>query len=218
MRAPVAILALVFAGSVAPATGADDVTIYRCTDGSGRVTFRDTPCRKGQAQQTRTMVRPKDAPAIQAPPPAPVAMDAPARQAVRVVEVHTPRPLYECVPPEGDAYIDDSPEGHPRWVPLWTLGYPYVGGLSVVSGGRPHVDGHVPSETRLPGRFGFGVYGAGMWVRDDCHALPQADVCARLIDRRDAIRTRFFNAMPSERDTLRVEERSLTARLDQDCG
>jgi len=217
MRTPAAILALLFAGSFAPATGADDVTIYRCTDASGRLTFRDTPCRKDQVQQTRTMVRPKDAPVIEAAPMTPVPVDAPARPSRQVVVEHAPRPLYECVPPEGDAYIDDSPEGHPRWVPLWTLGYPYVGGLSATPVGSPQ-GMHVPSDHRPPGRFGFGQYGAGMWVRDDCHALPQADVCARLVDRRDAIRTRFFNAMPSERDTLRVEERSINARLDEDCG
>jgi hypothetical protein len=62
------------------------------------------------------------------------------------------------------------------------------------------------------------AYGAGTWVRDDCHALPQQEVCARLSDRRDEIRRRFFNAMPSERDTLRVEERGINARLDDDCG
>lgn len=216
MRPPVAILALMFAASFAPA-GADDVTIYRCTDASGRVTFRDTPCGKDQAQQTRTMVRPKDAPVTKVAPPPPAHADAPGRPSQAVVE-HTPRPLYECVPPEGEAYIDDSPEGHPRWVPLWTLGYPYDGGLSTMPVVTPHGGGHVPSDNRLPGRFGFGQYGAGMWIRDDCHALPQADVCARLVDRRDAIRTRFFNAMPSERDTLRVEERSINARLDDDCG
>lgn len=210
MRAPAAILALLFAGSIAPAIGADDVTIYRCTDRSGRLTFRDTPCGKDQAQQTRTMMRPKDAPlthvapaARQRPP------DAPPLTSPEVVVMHPPRPLYECVPPEGEAYTSDSPEGNPRWVPLWTLGYPYVGGLSH----RP-----IPSPHPLPGRFGFGVYGAGMWIRDDCHALPQAEVCARLVDRRDVIRKRFFNAMPSERDTLRLEERGINARLDEDCG
>jgi hypothetical protein len=218
MRTPAAILALLFAGSFAPATDADDVTIYRCTDASGRLTFRDTPCRKDQTQQTRTMVRPKDAPAIAVAPVSREPVDVPARPSRQVVDAHIPRPMYECVPPEGEAYIDDSPEGHPRWMPLWTLGYPYVGGgVSATPVASPQGNVHVPSDRRLPGRFGFGVYGAGMWIRDDCHALPQADVCARLVDRRDAIRTRFFNAMPSERDTLRVEERSINARLDEDC-
>ena len=60
--------------------------------------------------------------------------------------------------------------------------------------------------------------GGGSWIRDDCAMLPPPEACARLRDRRDQIRTRFFNAMPSERDVLRVEERSINARLDNDCG
>jgi hypothetical protein len=55
-------------------------------------------------------------------------------------------------------------------------------------------------------------------VQDTCYALPQAEVCDVVRDRRDEIRRRFFNAMPSERDVLRVEERGLNARLDADCG
>jgi hypothetical protein len=39
-----------------------------------------------------------------------------------------------------------------------------------------------------------------------------------MVDRRDAIRRRFFNAMPSERDVLRVEERGINARLANDCS
>ena len=65
-------------------------------------------------------------------------------------------------------------------MPLWTLGYPYVGGgVSAPPVASPRGNVHVPSDNRLPGRFGFGVYGAGIWIRDDCHALPQDDVCAR---------------------------------------
>ena len=58
----------------------------------------------------------------------------------------------------------------------------------------------------------------GTWIRDTCHELPPAEVCARLRDRRAEIERRFFNAQPSERDTLRVEERGVDARLDEDCG
>lgn len=74
-----------------------------------------------------------------------------------------------------------------------------------------------PGHGHGHGHRGHGV-GGGMWVRDDCHALPQAEVCARLRDRREAIRTRFFNAQANERATLNVEERGLNARLSQDCG
>lgn len=67
-----------------------------------------------------------------------------------------------------------------------------------------------------PGYVGEG-YGGGSWEYDSCVPLPQAEACARLRDRRDALRTRFFNAQQVERDTLRVEERGLNARIDSDC-
>jgi hypothetical protein len=59
---------------------------------------------------------------------------------------------------------------------------------------------------------------AGTWIRDTRRAMPQAETCARLRDRRAAIERRFFNAMPSERARLDLEERALDARLDADCG
>jgi hypothetical protein len=211
----------------APATRAasGDVTIYRCTDASGHLTLRDTPCRKDEKQQTRTMIRPTDAPAT---PPAPPASARPANdgEAVRqrTVYITPPRPLYECATPDGEVYTSDSGEGNPRWVPLWTLGFPAARprhGMTgdtdlAITDGRVRIDDH--HTTLHPPFRGVVAWGAGTWVRDDCHALPQDEVCARLIDRRDEIRRRFFNAMPSERDVLRVEERGITARLANDCG
>lgn len=70
---------------------------------------------------------------------------------------------------------------------------------------RPPRGGHHP-----------GVVG-GYVERDPCHVLPPAETCARLRDRRDDLRRRFFNAQQVERDTLRVEERGLNARIDSDC-
>lgn len=66
------------------------------------------------------------------------------------------------------------------------------------------------------GHHGF-IHGGGRWVRDECHALPQAEVCARLHDRREAIRDRRFNAQQRERETLAAEERGISARLAADC-
>lgn len=77
--------------------------------------------------------------------------------------------------------------------------------------GHGHHGGH--------GGFGWNYgYGGGHWEYDDCHALPQADACARLRDRREGIRTRFFNAQANERATLDKEERAINARLASDCG
>lgn len=107
------------------------------------------------------------------------------------------------------------------------------GGLSVplrsdisipVDPPRPSVDAGRPRPPqRPPGHGGHGHgyvhsgYGGGSWEYDSCQALPQAETCARLRDRREALRTRFFNAQQVERDTLRVEERGLNARIDSDC-
>lgn len=210
------------AGSAATAAG--QVTIYRCVDAKGRLALRDTPCLKGERQETRTMVRPKDAPprpAAASPSRTPTRDEA---MPARVVVAYPPRPMYECVTPDGDRYTSDSPEGNPRWVPLWTLGYP-VG--PVFPRREDSVDfrlGNRNAGIRGGSRTVTGpllppaAYGAGTWIRDRCHALPPAEVCDRLEDRRDEIRRRFFNAMPSERDVLRVEERGINARLAQDCG
>ncbi|MEZ0472395.1 DUF4124 domain-containing protein [Luteimonas salinilitoris] len=233
----------------APGENADDVVIYRCTDADGSLTLRDTPCDDAQTQQTRTMLRPQDAPA-RAPAPGPESAPAPAEP--QVVVVSPPQPMYECVTPEGDRYTSDTGDGNPRWVPLWTLGYP-VGhggdhhparpsaerGVTFVDDRTrmpppanisipPAYDRPQPSPGILHGRldrprphppgYGHGYGGGGTWIRDECTRLPQGDVCDRLRDRRQEIRRRFFNAQESERNTLRQEERALSARLANDCG
>jgi hypothetical protein len=207
----------------------DNVTVYRCVDARGHVTLRDSPCSKGQAQEARSMLRPKDAPyrpPAPSPRPAEPRAEGPARE---VVVVHTPRPLYECVTPDGDLYTSETPEGHPRWVPLWTLDVPlyapgpygYTGGVdhTGLTINTPHVR-FTTSSTRVhqPVYADAAWATAGTWIRDTCHPLPQADVCARLRDRRAEIDRRFFNAQPNERDQLRTEERGVVARLDDDCG
>lgn len=239
----------------------DDVTIYRCTDAQGRLTIGNTPCAQGQQQQTQSMLRPKDA-SPAAVPEEDEPVEPPQPVAPRMVVTTAPRPLYECVRPDGSVYESDSGDGDPRWVPLWTLGYPGdavgYGGMVVQRGGRggsrsggisapPSADISAPRSSGIsapssssisipppwerprqspppspprpshPGHDGYG-YGYGTWVRDECYALPQGEVCERLSDRRDELRRRFFNAQQRERDVLRVEERGLNARLANDCG
>lgn len=57
-----------------------------------------------------------------------------------------------------------------------------------------------------------------MLVRDECHALPAQEVCARLKDRRWDLIRRYNSALQGERDALTREQRGIDARLDQDCG
>lgn len=225
MKPALAIAALACLGWVltSPAASAQssEVRIYRCTDSAGKQTLRDTPCPKGQQQQMRGMTRPKDAPPVKKSAPLPKPAPVPQAPApTQVVYLVPPRPMYECVTPDGKRYTSDDNAGNPRWVPLWTLGYQAARPTTLlgsnIGGATPRPD----NPTRPPrGDINWPVaMGGGQWIRDDCAILPPAETCSRLRDRRREIRTRFFNAMPSERDVLRVEERGINARLDNDCG
>lgn|SRR5690606_19349583 len=262
IRSTAAVSAILFALAVlaiAPLPAQDDVTIYRCTDAGGHVVIGNVPCVDGTQQDVRSMVRPVDGEPSPVPD-APRAPEAAPPPTVQYVVAQPPQPLYECVRPDGSVYQSDSGDGEPRWVPLWTTGYPV--GIGAGPRGRPGHGGHgdtgghgrgdigsrgptvsagnglsAPPISRIsippdpprpnPGSLGsrprppHGGHGwpggAGTWERDECHVLPVAETCARLADRRDAIRTRFFNAQQRERDILRVEERGLNARIDRDC-
>lgn len=209
-----------FAQSSPPASPPGQVVIYRCTDARGALTLSDAPCPKGQSQQRREMVRPQDAPARPqaAPPAAATVIEAPPP---RVIVVQPPRPLYQCTTPDGQQYLSETAAGNPRFVPLWTLDVPVR--VPVYEPGRAEVrieDGRVSGSVSTGGVREVltpAGQGAGTWVSDACAPLPQAEVCAQLRDRRDALRRRFFNAQPSERAQLAREERALNARLDEDC-
>ncbi|HEV8695108.1 MAG TPA: DUF4124 domain-containing protein [Lysobacter sp.] len=227
------LLAAIAAACVATASAqATEVTIYRCTNAQGQLTLRDTPCLAGEKQEARAMVRPKDpplrpaAPAREAPTTAYVREPAP-----RYVMVTPPQPLYECMTPDGERYTSDSGEGRGHWEPLWTMGYPvypyprpYAGGYSgrvnytggKVSGsvriGNPYPNPNPPPMAVVP------AYPTGQWVYDECHQLPQDEVCDRLRDQRYELNRRWNIAQPSERVQLDRETRGIDARLSSDCG
>lgn len=233
---------LALAGAYGLDAPAADVLIYRCTDAQGRVTLRDTPCAKGQQQQAREMLRPTD-PRTAPGTPAASRSAPPSAPATRFVVVTPPRPLYECVTPDGERYTSDSGDGERRWEPVW-VGYPlpyarprgHHGGYPTVArprtiDGRPaglvfnNVGRPPPQPSRdRPGvpRQGYPmtgvVYGAGVWVRDECHPLPQQEVCARLRDRRYELDRRYHSALQGERAMISDEQRGIDARLATDCG
>jgi len=194
------------------------VTVYRCTDASGRVALRDSPCADGATQEVRNMLRPIDGTPL--PPrtsgPTAAVVDPPAPQ---VIVMRPPQPMYRCVRPDGSSYTSDSSEGNPRWVPLWTMGYgPTRRGPSTrveAGDGRGSIEVDAGVDTRQRARGGY--YGAGTWIRDECRQMPQAEVCSLLGNRREEIRRRFFNAQPTERSQLTNEEQTINTRLSQDC-
>lgn len=236
---------------VSAATHAAEVTIYRCTDDRGRLTLRDSPCLKGERQEARTMLRPQDPPARAVPAPTAPVSPAPAAPTTRIVVVNPPRPLYECVTPDGASYLSDTDRGELRWQSAWIYGYPLHrslrrrdhrgGGLPVVAPSRT-LDGRVPSglvfgnvgrpTPKPPGdrpaapplplpplhERGYVGHESGAWIRDDCHPLPQAEVCARLRDRRYELDRRYNSALQGERAQITLEQRGIDARLASDCG
>jgi hypothetical protein len=200
---PALLIALLLA---ALPVAADTVTLYRCTDKAGHETIRDTPCAKGQSQREVVMQRPQDPPprvvsaGVAAPqPPA----QTPAPTVTQVIYRTPPRPMYECITPEGQTYTSDNGEGNPRQVPLWASGY------GPIDAGRPH---------RPVAYVGTMVPLGTTWVRDSCNALPQQEVCARLGDRRWEIQRRYNSALQSERRALDREQRGIDARMANDCG
>lgn len=236
VRAALVALPLALAAASLPAAAPPaQVTIYRCVDASGRLSLRDSPCRKGEKQEVRAMLRPTDPPpqrAATAAPrrtPAPVVDAAPAIP--RVVYLTPPRPLYECTTPDGARYTSESPEGTPRWVPLWTLGGPvlvpqrgmaeggYGGRVDYRDGGtRLRID--AGRRWRVPGTVvgpSTAYVPAGTWIRDTCHALPPAEVCARLVDERERLDRRYNSALQGERDTIVRTQRGIDARLASEC-
>jgi len=215
-------LALLAHGSAQAA----DVTIYRCTDAKGHLTLRDTPCRAGEKQESRSMVRPIDPPL--ALPAAPAAPATPAREpAPRYIVVTPPQPLYECFGADGERYTSDTGEGRARWEPLWTYGYPAMpvrssGGFSANVGFRNRgVSGRVRIGEPNPSPPPVALVPAvpmGQWVHDECHRLPQSEVCDRLRDERFDLNRRWNIAQPSERAQIDRETRGIDARLANDCG
>jgi hypothetical protein len=216
----VLLLAAASASAIAADPPPGNVRIYRCVDSSGAVSLQDEPC-PGSRQQVLDMQRPQDPPPRSTSAAASAQADKPAREVreIRVVTVSPPRPMYECLTPDGERYTSDSAEGNPRQVPVW--GY----GVAPAPGPRP---GAGPGPGPRPGprppaggiRPGHGVVvpiGTTV-VRDSCHALPQAEVCARLRDRRWELIRRYNSALQSEREELVREQRGIEARLDQDCG
>ncbi|WP_330969748.1 hypothetical protein [Lysobacter sp. A3-1-A15] len=140
----------------------------------------------------------------------------------RFIVMTPPRPLYECITPDGEHYTSDTDQGDPRWVPMWTLGYPVVLGEHPhrrAGAPRPRPPHGAPGIAHPGPHLGAVVYpGAGTWVRDVCHPLPQADICDRLREQRSDIASRYNSALQSERRVINTERRRLDARLANDCG
>jgi len=224
-RLPALALLLVMAG-VTVAAYAAEITIYRCTDGNGQLTLRNSPCKKGETQQTLEMQRPVDPPRHKVatspvePEPEPEPMPAPEASPNYVV-VNQPRPMYECETYEGERYLSDTAEGNPRWVELWALGYPVAVQRNPmgdnVGGPRPRPPETGPGPPRLPVDVGLAMT-PGSWIRDPCYELSPEQICEHLRDRHFELGRQYNSALQGDRQRIDDEQQLIAQRLDDECG
>lgn len=200
------------------ATGTDSVRIYRCTTRGSPLTLQSAPCSSGR-QQVLEMQRPQDPPGRANPAPQSRAAPAPELpiRDIRAVSVQPPQPMYECVSADGKRYTHDTAEGDLRLLPIWVYGHP-LGPLRPRPGPRPAspLPAHRPDAQAPPSTI--IVPSPSVWVRDQCQALPQREVCTRLNDRRWALIKRYNSAMSGERKQLTREQHAIEERMDRDCN
>lgn len=138
-------------------SAASQVTVHRCTDPKGRVTLQDEPCPKGSRDEPRTMIRPKDPPAMppsMRPAVPPVYVEPLAEEPMPPRQLIPPPPMYYCTSYDGIERYSESYDPNPRCEPL-VLYYPYPDTLT-------------PSQ-------GLGC----RWVEDSCVRLSDEAACER---------------------------------------
>ena len=141
-------------GMASSAASAPTVTLHRCTDARGKVTWQDDACPKGSQDLVREMVRPVDAPrrkatkVVAAPAPAPVPEQAPPAQR----DWLRPPAMYQCTSYDNIQRYSESYDPNPRCEPL-VLYYPYPQQLT--------------QQQALSCR----------WVEDSCVRLSDAEAC-----------------------------------------
>lgn len=207
--------------TAAPALAAD-IVVYHCTDASGAISLRDTPCPASHRQEQRNLPAPASAPA-RTRSPATTAQPAPIAQAesapLQTQPQGNPPPMFICQRYDGKQYesTDGVPQHH--WVPLWALDADPRAPATALD---PATIGRT-SPLRRTARDGvpsLAVSGAGLgtWVTDVCMQLTPAQICARRRDTLSGFGRRIFNAGQSDADQLRAEEQQLRSQIHEECG
>ena len=158
--------ALALASAAFAQQSAKTLTVYRCTDRDGQVTFRnDKPCARGERQEARRMQAPLPtvpaAAAIEVPTarlPAMTVAAEPFREPVipdgagTTAAALPPPPLYRCRTYDGNSYLNDDGTPPARCLPL------QVGGID---GSRDNRSGAQACEMQ----------------QDHCERVPDQQLC-----------------------------------------
>lgn len=174
----------------------DTVTVHRCTDSKGLVTWQDDPCPKGSQDSAREMTRPKDPPPtpkgkrtpvpVELPPPPPATDYLPAQQLI------PPPPMYRCTSYDGIERYSESYDPNPRCEP-YVLYYPYPNLLT-------------PAQA-LTCR----------WVEDSCVRLSDQIACDRWKTMKKDAASKVLSAFSDTAAYRKSELSRLTQIVDESC-
>jgi hypothetical protein len=196
-------LAILFA-LVGPSRADGPITVYRCEGGDGRLTLQDEPCPAGQAQTTRSMVRPQDPPADRTP--APDAADRTrddtaggsfdeaiddAFGGLPPPAAWPPPPMFQCTDYDGEVRYSEEYAPNDRCVPLSVLGYRVQDYSAAAATCR--------------------------WVRESCLRLDDASACDRFRDKLRQARSDALHAFSDTAAFRKSEAERLARIVDESC-
>jgi len=205
-------LALIVLVAAAPA---EAVTVYKCVDAKGAVSFQDRPCAANTRQQTIAMPDPPPPPPAPVAPPAqePVAADADV-EPPQPLPAHPPPQFYLCTRYDGTRYISDTGEGGSALVPLGVLGVP---GRSLSDAYSPQnsIGVSAPGLRQIPHvpmrNAPFG--GMSTWVDDDCHDAAPREACDYLRNALNDVRYKLTKAFSDTTPELKRQEADILERM-----
>lgn len=181
--------------TVAAAPVEDTVTVHRCTDGKGRVTWQNDPCPKGSQELVREMARPKD------PPPKPkskqvapavVLQPPPVVEYARPRDLFPPPPMYHCTSYDGIERFSESYDPNPRCEPF-VLYYPF------------------------PNRLTQAQALSCRWVEDSCVRLSDRATCDRWRTMKKDAASAVLTAFSDTQAYRKSELARLTQIVEESC-
>ena len=205
---------------VGVATGAERLSVYRCSDSTGAVSLQDQPCPVLSEQTVRQIRRPIERkPAAgepaRPPDPAPAELQPPNAEPRR-----PPPPLWTCVDFDGQERESADGAGRGRYVPLWVVGRdPYAPRQLFGRVGEPLPQPSVRPATGPPTIVEQNTGSTPLvYVEERCYQMSAEQACLRYAEKRHEIERQIFNSQSSDRSVLQPQSAILGALLREHCG
>ncbi len=182
-----------------PAVGADasepTVTVHKCTDARGVVTWQNSPCPTGSRDEAREMIRPVDAPPGKAKrPPAAVVQPLPAPDEYLPPrrELIPPPPMYLCTSYDAIERYSEQYDPNPRCEP-YVIYYPYPSLLT-------------PAQAL-----------SCRWVEDSCVRLSDRTACERWKTKKKEAASAVLSSFSDTAAYRKSELARITQIVDESC-